>query len=131
MDIRLKRAYEAPSKDDGLRLLVERLWPRGLTKDRAAVDEWFKDVAPSQELRKWFGHDPEKWPDFRRRYVDELKGNAAEVERLRARIRKKSRPVTFVYAAKDEEHNAAVVLKDYLEGRTRARPVSTKAGPPV
>jgi uncharacterized protein YeaO (DUF488 family) len=115
MDIRLKRAYERPAKGDGLRLLVERLWPRGLTKEKAAVDEWFKDVAPSPGLRTWFGHDPAKWPEFRRRYGRELRGNLGEVERLRARIATARGPVTFVFAAKDEEHNAAVALKDYLE----------------
>ncbi len=115
MNIRLKRAYEAPAKEDGERLLVERLWPRGLTKEKAAIDEWFKDVAPSQGLRKWYAHDPAKWPDFRRRYRDELGKNADEVRRLRDRLRKVNGPVTFVYAAKDEERNSAVVLKDFLE----------------
>ncbi len=115
MNIRLKRAYEAPAKEDGERLLVERLWPRGLTKEKAAIDEWFKDVAPSQGLRKWYAHDPAKWPDFRRRYRDELGKNADEVRRLRDRLRKVKGPVTFVYAAKDEERNSAVVLKDFLE----------------
>ena len=119
MSIRLKRAYGPPAKEDGARLLVERLWPRGLTKAKAAIDEWFKDVAPSPVLRKWFGHDPEKWEDFRRRYRDELRGNAPEVERLRARIKAAKGPVTFVFAAKDEEHNAALVLKDYLERASR------------
>jgi uncharacterized protein YeaO (DUF488 family) len=114
MNIRLKRAYEPAGKDDGARLLVERLWPRGLTKEKAAVDEWFKDLAPSQALRKWYGHDPEKWRDFRRRYRQELRGNPEEVRKLRARI--KEGPVTFVYAAKDETRNSAVVLKEYLEG---------------
>ncbi len=115
MKIRLKRAYERPEKDDGVRLLVERLWPRGLTKEKAAIDEWFKDVAPSPALRKWYGHDPEKWEDFRRRYLAELRGNPEEVQRLRARA--KMGTVTFVYAAKDEQRNSAVVLKGYLEGR--------------
>ncbi len=122
MTIRLKRAYEPPSKGDGARLLVERLWPRGLTKEKAAIDEWFKDVAPSQALRKWYAHDPERWEDFRRRYVKELRGNAAEVERLRAKV--KEGPATFVYAAKDEERNSAVVLKQFLEdaGNEKERP---------
>jgi len=123
MSIRLKRAYEKPDKGDGARLLVERLWPRGLTKDKAAIDEWFKEVAPSQALRKWYGHDPQKWPDFRRRYLDELRGNAEEVGRLRERV--KAGPVTFVYAAKDEQHNSAVVLKEHVEGRA-ARPYRTR-----
>lgn len=115
MPISLKRAYEAPAKEDGLRLLVERLWPRGLTKHKAAIAEWFRDVAPSQDLRKWYGHDPERWPEFRRRYLDELRRNKDEIERLRSRIRQEKRPVTFVYAAKDELRNSAVVLKEYLE----------------
>lgn len=115
MNIRLKRAYEAPAKEDGERLLVERLWPRGLTKEKAAVDEWFRDVAPSPALRKWYAHDPEKWEEFRRRYLAELRGNRDEVERLRARVTKG--PVTFIYAAKDETRNSAVVLKAFLEGK--------------
>ena len=116
MKIRLKRAYEPPEKHDGVRLLVERLWPRGLTKEKAGIDEWFKEVAPSQELRKWYGHDPEKWEAFRRRYLDELRGNPDAVNRLRARV--KEGPVTFVYAAKDEKHNSALLLKEYLEGKS-------------
>jgi uncharacterized protein YeaO (DUF488 family) len=115
MNIRLKRAYEVATKEDGTRLLVERLWPRGLTKEKAAIDEWFKDLAPSPALRKWYGHDPVKWEDFRRRYLEELRGNPKEVERLRTRV--KEGPITFVYAAKDEKRNSAVVLKDYLEGK--------------
>ena len=113
MVIKLKRAYEGPEKTDGARLLVERLWPRGLTKEKAAIDEWFKEVAPTPELRKWYSHDPAKWPEFRRRYVAELKANRGEVEKLRARVMKG--PVTFVFAAKDEERNSAAVLKAYLE----------------
>jgi len=116
MQIRLKRAYEPPERDDGVRLLVERLWPRGLTKEKAKIDEWFKEVAPSQELRKWYGHDPEKWEAFRRRYLDELRANPDEVNRLRARL--KEGPVTFVYAAKDEKRNSALLLKAYLEGKS-------------
>ncbi|HSQ79267.1 MAG TPA: DUF488 family protein [Candidatus Bathyarchaeia archaeon] len=129
MDIRLKRAYEAPSKDDGARLLVERLWPRGLTKEKAAIDEWFRDIAPSPTLRRWYAHDPEKWEEFRRRYLEELRGNKAEVERLRARLEKGT--ATFVYAAKDEARNSAVVLKDYLErkGSGSRRPTrETRSG---
>lgn len=115
MDIRLKRAYEPGGKDDGPRLLVERLWPRGLTKEKAAIDEWFKNLAPSQALRQWYSHDPSKWPEFRRRYREELRANPEEVRRLRARL--KEGPVTFVYAAKDEKRNSAVVLKEYLQGK--------------
>ena len=112
LDIHLKRAYEAPAADDGLRILVERLWPRGLTKAEAAIDHWVKDVAPSPELRRWYGHRPERWPEFRKRYTAELDGNGAAVESLRALCR--GRRVTFVFAAKDRERNGAVVLKDYF-----------------
>lgn len=116
MAIKLKRAYEAPDKSDGERLLVERLWPRGLTKEKAAVDEWFKGISPTPELRKWYSHDPAKWAEFRRRYTAELEANRGEIGRLRARVRKG--PVTFVYAAKDEKRNSAAVLKDYLERKS-------------
>jgi uncharacterized protein YeaO (DUF488 family) len=108
----LKRAYEAPSKADGERVLVERLWPRGLTKARAAVDRWLKEVAPSPQLRKWFGHDPEKWEEFERRYWKELQGRK-EVVDLRRKAQRHT--LTFVYAARDEEHNGAVALKAFIE----------------
>ena len=113
--VKLKRAYEPPDDDDGLRILVERLWPRGLTKRRAAIDLWLKDVAPSAELRKWFGHDPAGWEEFRRRYVEELREHPQEVARLRALARKST--ITLVYAARDELHNDAVVLRGVLLGR--------------
>lgn len=113
MDIKLKRAYETPAKSDGMRILVDRLWPRGLSKARAAIDQWLKEVAPSNELRQWFGHDPEKWPEFRKRYRAELKDNPALAE-LRDLSRKGT--VTLVYAAKDELHNQAVVLRQVLDG---------------
>ena len=112
--IGLKRVYEAPSEQDGRRFLVERLWPRGISKQRAAIDHWPKEVAPSPELRKWFGHDPSKWDEFRERYRAELDQKADLVDDLRKRIG--TGPVTFVYAAKDESRNSAVVLKEYLEG---------------
>lgn len=114
--IRLKRAYEPPARSDGERILVERLWPRGLTKARAAVDVWMKDVAPSPELRKWFGHEPAKWKQFERRYWKELRGREEAVELLRHKARQGT--VTLVYAARDEEHNGAVALKSFLEART-------------
>lgn len=113
--IRLKRAYEQPSPRDGERILVERLWPRGVTKERAAIDFWAKDVAPSPELRRWFGHDPARWEEFRRRYKDELKHNPEAVASLKQHLKRGS--ATFVYAAKDEQHNGAIVLKEWLEGR--------------
>jgi uncharacterized protein YeaO (DUF488 family) len=112
LEIDLKRAYEAPSDRDGLRILVERLWPRGLTKAAAAIDHWTKDVAPSAKLRAWYGHRPERWPEFRRRYRAELAGNRAAVDRLRTLCA--GQRVTFVFAARDLERNSAVVLKDFL-----------------
>ena len=115
--IKLKRVYESPSPKDGLRVLVERLWPRGLTKKRAAVDLWLKDVAPSTELRKWFGHDPAKWKQFQVRYRKELRENKDALELLKEKT--KECTVTLVYGARDEEHNEALVLKMILEGRKR------------
>lgn len=97
-----------------MRVLVDRLWPRGLRKSDAAIDHWLRDVAPSHELRRWFGHDPERWPEFRRRYKAELKRNAAAVDELRALVRQGR--VTLVYSARDESHNQAVVLKELLTG---------------
>lgn len=111
--IRLKRAYEEPAKKDGLRILVERLWPRGVSKEKAAVDLWLKDLAPSTELRKWFGHDPEKWGEFRKRYRAELEEKGDLLVLLKHRTTEG--PVTFVYAAHDENHNGAVVLKEFVE----------------
>ncbi len=111
--IHMKRVYETPSRRDGTRILVERLWPRGLSKDRAAVDLWLKDVAPSTELRKWFGHDPARWEQFQKRYWKELEGNEKAVQLLEEKG--KQGTVTLVYAARDEEHNGALVLKQFLE----------------
>jgi uncharacterized protein YeaO (DUF488 family) len=110
--VNIKRAYEPAAPDDGVRILVDRLWPRGLSKARAGVDRWAKDIAPSTELRKWFGHDPERWPEFQRRYAEELRQHAAELEELRAAARKGN--VTLLFGARDEQHNDAVVLKDVL-----------------
>lgn len=115
--IKLKRVYEKPSRDDGLRVLVERLWPRGLTKARAAVDLWLKEAAPSPELRKWFGHDPAKWDQFQKRYWKELDENKEAVRLLKQKGRQGT--VTLVYAARDEEHNGALALKRWLEGAKR------------
>lgn len=112
MAIKLKRAYAEPAGSDGHRILVDRLWPRGVSKDKAAVDEWLKEVAPSNELRRWFGHDPAKWPEFQKRYRAELKDNPA-LEELRRLAGKGT--TTLVYSARDEEHNQAVVLKQVLE----------------
>jgi uncharacterized protein YeaO (DUF488 family) len=116
--IKLKRAYEKPSRDDGLRILVERLWPRGLTKESAAVDLWLKEIGPSPELRKWFGHDPARWVQFQKRYWKELKNKKEAVQILKQKG--KQGTVTLVYAARDEEHNGALALKQFLEGHTKA-----------
>jgi uncharacterized protein YeaO (DUF488 family) len=113
--IRLKRAYDDAGEEDGLRILVDRLWPRGVTKGRAAIDLWLKDIAPSAELRSWFGHDPVRWAQFRRRYRRELAEHREEVARLRKLARQG--PVTLVYAARDETRNDAVVLRELLLGR--------------
>ncbi len=111
--IQLKRAYETASKDDGLRILVERLWPRGVSKQRAKIDLWLKELAPSTELRQWYGHDPARWPQFRKRYWAELK-DRGDVLALLGHVAR-GEPVTFVYAAGDEERNSAVALKELLE----------------
>ena len=113
--IQLKRVYEKPSRKDGLRILVDRLWPRGLTKARAAVDLWLKDLAPSTELRKWFGHDPAKWKEFQVRYRKELLEKKDALERLKQKSEENT--VTLVYGARDEEHNEALVLKKILDSR--------------
>jgi uncharacterized protein YeaO (DUF488 family) len=115
MKIRIKRVYDAPSAADGQRILIDRLWPRGLSKERAKVDLWLKAIAPSTPLRQWFGHDPGKWPEFKKRYRDELNHNSEAVAQLRAHLAKGT--VTFVYGAKDQEHNDAVVLQEYVEER--------------
>ena len=112
--IKLKRVYEEPSQADGLRVLVERLWPRGFTKEHASIDLWLKDVAPSTELRKWFGHDPKRWEPFRQRYLAELKGKKDLIDLLKQE--EKEGTITLVYATRDEEHSGALVLKDFLAG---------------
>ena len=115
--VRVKRIYDAPSKDDGVRILVDRIWPRGIKKTDAALDEWLKDVAPTSDLRQWFGHDPEKWPEFRKRYGEYLAENEsarAAVDTIREHLKEK--PVTLLFAAKDAEHNNAVVLAEFVEG---------------
>lgn len=114
--IELKRVYEKPSRKDGLRVLVDRLWPRGLSKERAAVKLWLKNVAPSTELRKWFAHDPAKWKEFQVRYRKELREKKDDLKLLKEMS--KEHTVTLVYGARDEDHNEAVVLKRMLEGRT-------------
>lgn len=110
--VQTKRAYESPAAEDGTRVLVDRLWPRGLKKTDAAIDHWAKDLAPSTELRKWFGHDPARWEEFRRRYSEELSEHREDIARLRDLARKGR--ITLVYAAHDEAHNDAVVLREIL-----------------
>jgi uncharacterized protein YeaO (DUF488 family) len=111
-NVKLKRAYEAPAMEDGTRILVDRLWPRGIKKADAAIDLWMKDVAPSTGLRQWFGHEPDRWQEFRRRYVDELRQKSDLVDELRALAGKG--PITLVFGAHDQTHNDAVVLREIL-----------------
>lgn len=110
--VALKRAYEKPARGDGTRVLVDRLWPRGVAKDKAAIDHWLKDVAPSTALRKWFGHDPARWAEFRRRYRAELAKRPEALAELRRLA--KGGTLTLVYGARDSEHNEAVVLQELL-----------------
>lgn len=132
--ISIKRVYEPSAASDGLRLLVDRLWPRGLSKDEAAVDRWLRDIAPSPALRQWFGHEPAKWAEFQRRYVAELGAMPDTVAQLR-HLLQEHRHVTLLYAAKDEAHNHAIVLASYLNPPTqrpqsRSRNASHPAPPP-
>ncbi len=113
--IRIKRVYEEADKSDGLRVLVDRLWPRGVSKAKAKIDLWLKDVSPSAELRTWFGHDPEKWPEFCRRYRQELGVHGAELEFLRAKA--KQGTLTLLFGSKEPRLNNAAALKEYLEKR--------------
>ena len=115
MAIAIKRVYEEPDRADGMRILVDRLWPRGLSKEKAQVDLWLKDIAPSTELRKWFSHDPDKWTEFQARYRKELKSKAELLAELREKAAKGQ--VTLLYGAKDEVHNEAVVLKKLLHAK--------------
>ena len=112
MKMKIKRVYEKPGNEDGMRILVDRLWPRGLTKEIAAVDLWMKNIAPSTELRKWFDHDPNKWNEFMKRYRQELKENKEQILFLKEQSKRGT--ITLLYGAKDEEHNEAIVLKNYL-----------------
>jgi len=112
MKIQIKRVYDEPSETDGKRILIDRLWPRGVSKAKAKVDLWLKAIAPSTPLRQWFGHDPGKWEEFKKRYKDELDHNSEAVAQLRALMAQEK--VTLVYGAKDQEHNDAVVLQEYL-----------------
>ena len=111
--INIKRVYDDKSKDDGYRVFIDRLWPRGVSKDEAHFDEWLKDLAPSTELRKWFDHDPDRFEEFRKRYKKQLEEHKAELDKLRSKA--KSEKVTLLFAAKDTEMNNAVVVKEVLE----------------
>jgi uncharacterized protein YeaO (DUF488 family) len=113
MRLRIKRVYDTPGPSDGLRILVDRLWPRGLSRDEAAVDHWLKEVAPSAELRRWFAHQPERWAEFRRRYFEELDRNPEQIAELRKILGRRN--ATLLFAAKDVEHNNALALRDYLQ----------------
>jgi len=116
MNILLKRAYEAASEDDGFRILVDRIWPRGVSKDFAHIDFWAKDVTPSTSLRKWFSHDPLKWEEFKRNYVAELESRADAVEEF-LRLLHQHDKVTFIYGAKDTKHTHALILQKYCKDR--------------
>ena len=119
MDVRLKRAYELPTRSDGYRVLIDRLWPRGVSKEQAQLGEWARELAPSSELRGWFGHDPARFGEFRRRYLEELAAREEKLRELRRRAREGT--LTLVYGARDGEHNNAVVLADLLRRGRRAR----------
>lgn len=113
-NVKLQRAYETPAREDGKRILVDRLWPRGIKKDTAAINRRMKELAPSTDLRKWFGHEPKRWPEFKRRYTRELRQHASMLQDLQMLAR--LGPITLVFAARDEAHNEAVVLRDVLVG---------------
>lgn len=115
MNLKLKRIYEPSAKEDGYRVLVDRLWPRGMTKEKAKIDHWLKEIAPTTELRKWFNHDPEKWAEFQKKYKAELKENKVAIEFLKEKIEKGN--TTILYAAKDETHNEAKVIAAYLSSK--------------
>ena len=117
--IQIKRIYEPPARSDGTRILVDRLWPRGVARDGARIDAWIKDVAPSDALRRWYSHDPEKWPEFRARYIVELKNNPAVIELHD--MAAKSKTLTLLFAAKDNLRNNATVLHEFLSGGTAAK----------
>ena len=113
-NVKLKRVYDEPVTADGMRILVDRLWPRGVKKEAAAIDLWAKDLAPSTELRKWFGHDPARWAEFKRRYTTEVRQHAELLDKIRKLARRGT--VTLIYAARDHEHNEAVIIQDMLVG---------------
>lgn len=120
MGIQIRRAYEPPRRGDGYRILVDRVWPRGVSKEELGVDEWRREIAPSTRLRRWFGHDPARWRGFQERYFEELDAKQDEVDELVKRSRRGR--VTLVYGARDEEHNQAVALRTYVLARAAGRP---------
>lgn len=125
-NVRLKRAYEPPEATDGVRVLVDRLWPRGVSKEHAALSHWMKEIAPSTELRKWFSHDAARWEEFGCRYGKELSGNTEQLTQLRSLAR--HGPITLVYSAQDGIHNDAIVLRNTLLGRRTSRKSATRRG---
>ena len=118
MMFKTKHVYGPPDKADGFRVLVDRLWPRGLSKEKAQIDYWARGISPSTELRRWYGHDPEKWPEFRRRYREELRDRDTDLKQLRRLVREGA--VTFVYASRETRHNSAAVLREVVEEQGRA-----------
>jgi len=115
--IKIKRIYEAPSAGDGFRILVDRLWPRGLTKEKARVDLWLRDISPSNELRKWYGHDPDKWTEFKKKYLEEIEKKEEEFDLLRKKAREGT--VTFLFSSKEEKLNNAAALKEFVESKRK------------
>lgn len=112
MRLKIKRVYEDPEEEDGIRILVDRLWPRGMTKEKAHIDIWLRDIGPSTGLRKWFGHEPDRWNEFKEKYIQELKSNKEQISLLNEQLNKGK--VTILYGAKDTEHNEAVVIEEYF-----------------
>lgn len=110
--VRLKRVYEPVLDEDGVRILVERLWPRGVSKEKASLDHWMKELAPSTELRKWFGHEVSRWDEFQKRYAEELHAQDEQLEKLRSMAR--DEPITLIYSTRDQEHNGAIALREYI-----------------
>ncbi|MDE1812797.1 MAG: DUF488 family protein [Thaumarchaeota archaeon] len=111
--IKIKRIYENHSSDDGFRILIDRLWPRGVSKTNAHVDLWFKEIAPTDHLRKWFSHDPKKWESFKKKYIEELKDNKSLLDKIKD-LQKEHKTITLIFSAKDEQHNNAIVLGEVL-----------------
>jgi uncharacterized protein YeaO (DUF488 family) len=117
ISIRIKRVYDPSSPQDGLRILVDRLWPRGLSKEKAKVDLWLREIAPSNELRKWYGHEPDKWTEFKKKYLEEIEEKKAEFELLRKKARQGT--VTFLFSSKEEKLNNAAALKEFVESKAK------------